>query len=375
MIMEIDEIKMDLDEVRALVDEFSKLPKIVQMPTYLELCRYPSSRFEEICSRLISFYIRPTNDHGFADLLLSSLLLTIDPQNQLNYNWNNLKVSNEVGTDNYKRLDIFIESENFVIGIENKITANLYNPLDEYRALITNNKQKKPYCVVLSLRKIIDKNERQWLQQNGFINITYKDFFNQVKTRIGSYLTNSNDRYLTFLKDFINTIENMENSFVLNPPLDDFFAENGERLEVLNSLFEKYKNGILAQQCQKIAEIKEKMVELTNSPNWSIWEGYDLICQWKPENHLIGIEATFESSGKNPLGLFSIYITGWGNSGDYFKTKVVDNDLLKEYQENYVPPMRNGRPCIVFSSFKSEEGIIDSLEKAYNILNTIFSNG
>ena len=212
------------------------------------------------------------------------------------------------------------------------------------------------------------------LQQNGFINITYKDLFYQVKTRIGSYLTNSNDRYLTFLKDFINTIENMENSFVLNPPLDDFFAANAERLEVLNSLFLKYKNGILAQQCQKIAEIKEKMVELTNSPNWSIWDGYDLLCQWKPENQLIGIEANFESDGKNPLGLFSIYLTGWGNSSDYFKTKVVDNDLLKEYQEKYVPPMRNGRPGLLFSSFKSEEGIIESLGKAYNILNTIFGN-
>lgn len=365
---------MEISEVRALVIEFSKLPKIVKLPTYLELCRYPSARFEEICSRLIGFYIKPTNEHGFADLLLSSLLLTIDPQNPLNYNWNNLKVSSEVGTDNNKRLDILIESETFVVGIENKITANLYNPLDEYRTLITANKQKKHYCIVLSLRKITDYSERQLLQKNGFINITYKDFFNQVKIRIGGYLTNSNDRYLTFLKDFINTIENMENSFVLNPPLDDFFANNAEQIEALTTLFQKYKDGILFQQCQKIAELKEQMIERTKSTKWSIWDGYDLLCQWRPDNQLIGIEANFEEEGKNPFGLFSVYITGWGNSSNYFKTKLIDHELFKEYQESYVPPDRNGRPHIIFSSFKSDEGIIESLEKAYNILNSIFGN-
>ena len=101
-------------------------------------------------------------------------------------------------------------------------------------------------------------------------------------------------------------------------------------------------------------------------------DGYYLLCQWKPENHLIGISANFESIGKNPLGLFSIYITGWGNCNDYFKTHIVDHELLKVYQENYVPPMRDGRPHILFSSFSGEEGIIESLVRAHNILNSIF---
>jgi hypothetical protein len=78
---------MELLEIKNLVDQFSKLPKIVRLPTYLELCRYPSSRFEEICSRLLSFFLKPTNEHGLDDLLLSSLLLTIEPKNQFHYNW------------------------------------------------------------------------------------------------------------------------------------------------------------------------------------------------------------------------------------------------------------------------------------------------
>ena len=50
------------------------LPKTIKEPTYLEICKYPRRRFEEICSRLLCFYIAPKNEHGFNDLFLSSLL-------------------------------------------------------------------------------------------------------------------------------------------------------------------------------------------------------------------------------------------------------------------------------------------------------------
>ena len=374
--MEIGEIKMEIMKVRELVDKFSKLPKIIKLPTYLELCRYPSSRFEEICSRLLSFFIKPTNEHGFDDLLLSSLLLTIEPEHQFTYDWNNLKVYNEVGTINNKRLDILIDSEEFVIGIENKIKAYLYNPLDEYRKVIVNNKNKKPYCVVLSLRKITDKDERQWLQQNEFINITYKDLFNKVKHRIGGYLNNCNDRYLTFLKDFINTIENMENSFVLNQPLDDYFADNADHLEVLTSLFQKYNDGVLSQQCRKISEIKDTIAEITNNPNWNIWENWDLYnWQWNIDGNRIGIEGSFDRVGRNPLGEFSIQITTWGEKIDfsYFQTKIANNDLLKDYKHLYYPSVKGERPYIQYAVLTNEEEIIPTLKKVYDLMSKIFN--
>ena len=47
-----------MKKFQAIVRDFSKIPKINTEPTWLEICRYPYSRFEEICSRILAFYLR-----------------------------------------------------------------------------------------------------------------------------------------------------------------------------------------------------------------------------------------------------------------------------------------------------------------------------
>lgn len=41
----------ELEKFEKLLAEFNQIPKVIPQITYLDICKYPGSRFEEICSR------------------------------------------------------------------------------------------------------------------------------------------------------------------------------------------------------------------------------------------------------------------------------------------------------------------------------------
>jgi hypothetical protein len=134
--------------------------------------------------------------------------------------------------------------------------------------------------------------------------------------------------------------------------------------------------GILSIQCRKIAEIKEIIAEITNSPNWNIYQNWDLYnWQWQFDGHNIGIEGSFESIGRNPLGEFSIQITTWGENIDfsYFQKKIADHDLMSDFKHQYYPSVKGSRPYIQFAVITNEDEIISTLQQVYEIMNSIFA--
>ena len=279
---------MTLTETTELLNEFDNLPKTIRQPTYLEICRYPRRRFEEICSRLLCFYIAPKNEHGLNDLFLKSLLELLTKEN-LSFKDEHVKVISEENAEG-KRLDILIHSPTFVIGIENKITAGLYNPLETYKNRIALYGTENIFRVVLSLRKIVDKNELATLQANDFIRLTYFELFEVIKRKIGAYLNQANSKYVTFLTDFIQTLENMSGQNILNEKLADYFFDNSHRIDELNTLYQKYKMRTHELQAARIAELREKIGELTKDTRWWAWEGTGLgFNQFNPNKPVIGI--------------------------------------------------------------------------------------
>ena len=64
---------MVVENFKTLLEDFSKvhIPKIEK--TFMGICQYPRSRFEEICSRILAFYFNPNEEHGFRDLWFRAL--------------------------------------------------------------------------------------------------------------------------------------------------------------------------------------------------------------------------------------------------------------------------------------------------------------
>jgi len=359
--------QMTLTETEHLLNEFDNLPKTIRQPTYLEICKYPRRRFEEICSRLLCFYIAPKNEHGFGDLFLTSLLELLTSE-KINFKDEHIKVISEENAEG-KRLDILIHSTNFVIGIENKITATVYNPLETYKNRIDLYGNENIFRVVLSLKKIVDKNELAVLKANGFTRLTYFELFEVVKRKVGSYLNQANPKYLTFLTDFIQTLENMSGENVLNEKLADYFFDNSSRIDSLIDLYEKYSKRTLDVQVARIAELKEKISELTENNHWWVWEGWDLgynnLETSKPK---IGIEASFSETKGKALGNFKIYITTWTLKDWAF----YEEQVLKKFPTSFLDKVDN-RAYLHMDVIEddNEELILDRLKQYFDYLITL----
>ena len=66
-------IMLDINVCEKLLIQFSQYKPTDRKPTWMEICSFPQQRFEEICSRILKFFLKPDNPHGLKDLFIRSL--------------------------------------------------------------------------------------------------------------------------------------------------------------------------------------------------------------------------------------------------------------------------------------------------------------
>lgn len=353
----------DISIYQELLNKFRNLPKRDMEPTYLELCRYPYNRFEEICSRILQFYFNPKAEHGFNDLWLVSLFQAIGESMPITFD--DVNVNTEEDAEG-KRIDITIVSGDFVIAIENKITADVYNPLDIYRKHIKDiYRGKKQILLVLSLKPVIGNT----VKKHDFLSCLYKDLFNAVYSNLGDYITHCNQKYLTYMLDFMKTIDNMDNLKLRQE--DEFFFQNKKEIEKLQSRFNDYKNRILNNQKAQIAILQEQISELTQK-KWWVYRGWDLGTQFNDKINCIGIESSYEATKDNPCGLFHIYITTW-KLKDWPPYK---DEVLKRFPEQIrLDENADGRVFVHLPIIEENDHkkILSTLKHAFDVMKDITS--
>jgi hypothetical protein len=359
---------MTVAEMRELLFSFERLPKIVKQPTYLELCKYPGRRFEEICSRLLAFYLDPQKEHGFHDLFLCSLFEMLGINN-IEYQENEITAELEVKAEG-KRLDILVNGRTFAIGIENKIYANVYNPLEKYKIFLQKQENRIIFLLVLSLRKL-NENEKIKLNESNFSSYTYKEYFDIIKRKLGNYINQGNLKYLTFIADFIETIENMHEGSFMNKDLEAFFIENSEKIDEMNKLYKAFQDERWQKLVDRLyelqAEIAEKTNEKTGDGGWWIFEEW-LLGYNSPSG--IHICVHFEETRENPLDKchISIVIKNNDKKAQEFwstvcgKTKSVYPDFEVQHNnyETFLP--------IAVIPADDDEAIIAKLQEVYEFL-------
>ena len=161
---------MELKETFNLLEEYKKIPQKKEETTFFEISKYPYRRFEEICSRILSFYFNPKKEHGFKDLFIKSLFELLNKEH-IKYQDDQVIVITEENAEG-KRIDLVVFTPDFIIGIENKITAHLYNPLDKYKKRLEEYNKEETIKLVLSLNKITKVKEINLVHENDFAVIT-----------------------------------------------------------------------------------------------------------------------------------------------------------------------------------------------------------
>lgn len=352
-----------IEKYKYILRDFIYLPKPDINPTFMEICHMGGDRFEERCSQILRFYFSPLAPHKLRGLFLDSLLELLGMKER--YTIQNVKVYTEESTEDRKRIDITIVTDDFVIAIENKIFADVYNPLEIYREHVKNkySDKKNKQFVVLSVKRItaLDKIERE-----GFCYVSYADLFRVIKEKIGKYVIGCDQTYLTFLFDFIRTIE--KKYIYNNTEMKQFFLKNRETIDKLVEQYEAFKKEIINDQRECISRIEKLVKEKTNA-NWYIFDLVGLCCTLNDQTHKIGIECNFDDdvASSNPIGNYHICITVWKEQHFY----PYELELKKEFGNNI--EKIDGRiyqyiskiSCPVNDEKLNENEIVDTLVETY----------
>lgn len=362
---------MNTKNFEELLRKFESFPQSKMETTFMEICRHSKSRFEEICSRIMAFYIQPSNEHGLQDLMLKSLFEIIDNDYKSFYD-EEIVVETEAHEDG-KSLDILVRGTTFVLGIENKIGSEVYNPLEVYKKLIDQFK-KKSYRIVLSMRRITKNYELENIKKNDFSIVYYEQLFMALKNNIGNYYSGANSKYVTFLFDFIKTIENMAKSTIIDDPQSIFFFENEKELDTLVKEYNKHKERVLNLQKREIVSLRDEISAKTGVQWWA-WQDWDLgYGEFDKNKPRIGIESSYEAQDHDPLKRFRIFITTWNLKDWYF----YEEEILKRYpKDKYYLDVNTANRAylhmdVVLDNDQAE--IVKRLEEYYNFLKEIVAS-
>jgi len=220
-----------------LRESLKKLPE--SQKTYLEILEVHDK--EVPIANLLAFFFRNKEIHGLGDLFIRALLKTkfyeldikkhpksigslisqgkskIEQQSILK-SIANVNVCTEVKTsrdnDPNKRIDIVIETEDFVICIEFKINHKLNNPLEIYKNHIDKTykdvKKQMFYIVLTPSKKEAEVSDiKGYLEKNKqFKQVILNHFIKNIEDELPSnFKENSSFKYFN---DFIQTIQNRE---------------------------------------------------------------------------------------------------------------------------------------------------------------------
>ena len=235
------------DKFLGLLHDFEVLPNMLKSESIFDIAGYP--HYENVCSNILVFYLNPNNEHGLGNLLFSSLM-SLASDNETYQS--NFQISREVSTNKGGRLDIVIETDNQIVGIENKIFHHLNNDLADYSHSINEwarSGQLDQVKIILSRKK----EEESF----GFISITYEQYWSKIKEELGKYVSTSSQKWLLYLVDFMSSIEKLSGENMELSGSDQFFIENEDRVNALlnarNNFISKLNNKV-----KGLLEIVEK---------------------------------------------------------------------------------------------------------------------
>ncbi len=224
-----------------LLDEFGKLPPPPdRRQTFLEIAG--CAHKENACSNILAFFFDPEKPHGLGTLFLDALARTGNIPNQEEVG-SNVSVSREATTKAGKRIDLLIESDSHAILIENKFDSDVGNPFGEYAAHLDSLEPpgRSKHKFLLTLRPHPDD------VGHGFEKITHEQLVKKIRELLGDYVAGADTRYLTFLLDFLNTLDHLQRGTVMDQEFLDFLSSRRNDVEDFFKRIKEFKDDLRNQ--------------------------------------------------------------------------------------------------------------------------------
>lgn len=327
---------------------YNRIPK--KEKTFMEVSGYP--HYENVCSNILSFYFNPNEEHRLNDTVLKSLLSTIDkkqPKLINNISTDNISVYREYTTLKGNRIDIVIKNDDFVIGIENKIYASVYNDLDDY-AKTLDSINKNSIKVLLSLH-----NKNDIAIQKGFVNVTYNELFDNLMEKLDN--VDTTNKWYIYLVDFIASLKGYKVETEMEQEIKEWIKNNKENINNFLDVIKIYKDNIL-KKSEEYDNLMEKKVSNCKIKHWT--GDYLSVISYIVLDLGCNLDVSLGVDG------WDISINMWKKSKrDTIKNNMLDNgyNIIKE-EDGHIWLYNFDYDC-------DTETVVNKVFEVFKILNTI----
>lgn len=342
--MNLKEAEYFLEKVNEI---YKKIPK--KEKTFMEISGYP--HYENVCSNILAFYFNPNEEHKMDKVLLETLLIIAkekNPELKTNVKLDNINVIREYTTEEGNRIDIVMYNPEIAIGIENKIMAKVNNDLVDY-ANTLEKINKNTVKILLSLH-----NEANIAEQNNFINITYDEFLDRIKSNISMYEDKQNKWYI-YLMDFIKNIEGYKVEKDMEENINDWIKEHQTEINEFYELM----NIVKINMDKKIIEYGELLEKMANGYKVKYWQDSDV-------QH--GAYILLVDLGCNIDALLTI--DGWKIRLNPWK-KMNQSKIKQILSENNCTILKEENGYLYLYNFDNNHSIIDIANKSKDILDLL----
>ncbi|MDR2654157.1 MAG: PD-(D/E)XK nuclease family protein [Mycoplasmataceae bacterium] len=169
-----------------------------------------------------------------------------------------IDVSREESTENQKRIDILINTPKYIIGIENKIWAALYNPIDDYVKHLEDKAQregKTGHLIVFS-KNGVPKSDK-------YKSVLYKEFKEKVTPHFYELMASLGHRDFLLFSEYIKNIEFLEEGGVMNKEFVAMALKNDDNIKKIQQIM-KYGEDARAELIEEGNKIKIAINEREN---------------------------------------------------------------------------------------------------------------
>ena len=339
-----------MEEIENFLKEYKYLEYKKVDLNFFQIAGFP--HYENVSSNILKYYL----DNNFVFKAFSNCIL-------LNYDLANDNVEyieREYGTENYKRIDIVVSTNKYIIGIENKIYAVLNNPIEDYISTLKNlaEKEKKEYILVILSKNKVEKDER-------YKNILHTDFSAEVKKYYPELLNNLGHRYFLLLTEYLANIDSLEGAYYMNNEFVKIARtdENCKKIEQIMAEGERLRKDLIDTASRILNDLYEDNKVFANT--WVYKEPGEIFgtavfqdCFFAEEKYNFAIDVNVWVSG------FEIVVFEREDRFDE-KFKHILGEIIPDLEENYNIDDR---------AFYKEEIELEEYDKLLFILKEIINN-
>ena len=354
-----------LEDMQELLRKAKMLPEIIE-PEKSIFSIGDRGHWENPTTEILAFFCDNNAVHGLGDLVLKSLIQCLDTKyHNLDFSLNK-PPEREVRTQSGKRIDLLLESERWVIVLENKIFHVQNNPFTEYEEFVMQGTRrffndKEAIFVVLSPDGMVTGASDKWK------GISYECLIGKIKQHLSEHFINHPlNKWVVLLREFILHLEGllMSKSNTVEDENIEFILKNIDSIKKLQEL----KTAAIKQWHESLRAQLESRMDKKIKITLEDWDGGLPALRFSCENWIDNDnDVVLFLSGNNNEHTILYYALL--DSKDEHIMKQADDALFIDCSD---APWMEGKYRAYQCKYDSYDNVVDELYKKLKLLDNFY---